>query len=124
MRARPALLAAAAAASAAAASKSRKKGHDAFWIMDPTDQTCLTSYGALGPCDGDAMWVYVPRAGKDRWSLASVLAPVTKRMCLQRHGDAVWQCRGGRQQHCRRGLRSRGRRQGDNGWRPGRRHYL
>mmetsp|Transcript_2856 Transcript_2856/g.8639 ORF Transcript_2856/g.8639 Transcript_2856/m.8639 type:complete len:337 (-) Transcript_2856:117-1127(-) len=76
------------AALAAAASRT-KRGHDAFWIMDATDNMCLTLYGTLGPCDGDAMWVYVPRAGKDRWSLASVLAPAGKQMCLQRTGNGV-----------------------------------
>ena len=68
----------------------RARGHDAFWIMDPHDQLCLTTYGTLGPCDGDAMWVYVPR-GRDnnRWSLAAVLEPVSKSMCLARKGDTV-----------------------------------
>ena len=47
-------------------------------IVDPSDQLCLTTHGTLGPCDGDAMWVYVPRKGKDKWSLASVLEPVTR----------------------------------------------
>ena len=68
----------------ARAVSSQRRGHDAFWIMDPTDQLCLTTFGTLGPCDGDAMWVYVPRSGKERWSLASVLAPVAKTMCLTR----------------------------------------
>jgi len=65
------------------------KALDAFWIMDPSDQLCLTSHGTLGPCDGDAMWVYVPRSGKDRWSLASVLAPVASTMCLMRQKNKV-----------------------------------
>ena len=70
-----AVLRAALCAAAAAAAAGRKRGHDAFWIMDPSDQLCLTTHGTLGPCDGDAMWVYVPRKGKDKWSLASVLEP-------------------------------------------------
>jgi hypothetical protein len=82
---RPPLLARLALCYAAAAGAAgRKRGHDAFWIMDPSDQLCLTTHGTLGPCDGDAMWVYVPRKGKDKWSLASVLEPVTRQMCLTR----------------------------------------
>ena len=79
-----AVLRAALCAAVAAAAAGRKRGHDAFWIMDPSDQLCLTTHGTLGPCDGDAMWVYVPRKGKDKWSLASVLEPVTRQMCLTR----------------------------------------
>mmetsp|Transcript_18871 Transcript_18871/g.56067 ORF Transcript_18871/g.56067 Transcript_18871/m.56067 type:complete len:342 (-) Transcript_18871:58-1083(-) len=76
-------------AAVARVSAKGKRGHDAFWIMDPSDQQCLTTYGTLGPCDGDAMWVYVPRKGKDKWSLASVMAPESRSMCLVRKGAAA-----------------------------------
>ena len=50
---RPPLLARLALCYAAAAGAAgRKRGHDAFWIMDPSDQLCLTTHGTLGPATG------------------------------------------------------------------------
>ncbi|KAJ8606104.1 hypothetical protein CTAYLR_010561 [Chrysophaeum taylorii] len=74
-------------------------GHDglirdaeAYWIIDPSDQTCLTELGTFGACDDDALFMYLQREGSwlaklfgrgsTRRSLTMVLEPVQKRACL------------------------------------------
>uniref|UniRef100_A0A7S3NDY1 Ricin B lectin domain-containing protein n=1 Tax=Aureoumbra lagunensis TaxID=44058 RepID=A0A7S3NDY1_9STRA len=65
---------------------------EAYWIIDPTDQTCLTELGTFGACDDDALFMYLHRAqswwsrllgmGTTRRSLTMVLEPIQKRSCL------------------------------------------
>ncbi|KAH8098088.1 hypothetical protein JL720_1015 [Aureococcus anophagefferens] len=65
---------------------------EAYWVIDPTDQTCLTELGTFGACDDDALFMYLSRpvgfwdrlfrGAKSRRSLAMVLEPVPSRSCL------------------------------------------
>ena len=65
---------------------------EAYWIIDPSDQTCLTELGTFGACDDDALFMYLQRdaswvarllgGGGIRRSLAMVLEPVQKKACL------------------------------------------
>ncbi|KAH8057944.1 hypothetical protein JL722_6488 [Aureococcus anophagefferens] len=34
---------------------------EAYWVIDPTDQTCLTELGTFGACDDDALFMYLSR---------------------------------------------------------------
>ena len=62
----------------------RMRGPRCVLDHGPSDQFCLTTHGTWGRATANAMWVYVPRKGKDKWSLASGLEPVTRQMCLTR----------------------------------------
>lgn len=65
---------------------------EAYWIIDPSDQTCLTELGTFGACDDDALFMYLQRESSWFWrlfgrastrrSLTMVLEPVQKRACL------------------------------------------
>lgn len=65
---------------------------EAYWIIDPSDQTCLTELGTFGACDDDALFMYLQRdsswwsrlisGGGIRRSLTMVLEPVQKLGCL------------------------------------------
>jgi len=86
------LLAVTAAARLAAAADGLIRNSEAYWVIDPTDQTCLTELGTFGACDDDALFMYLSRpvgfwdrvfrGTKVRRSLAMVLEPVPSRSCL------------------------------------------
>ena len=68
------------------------KDAEAYWIIDATDQTCLTELGTFGACDDDALFMYIDRKQSlwsrmfgwrgRRISLTMVLEPVQKKACL------------------------------------------
>jgi len=79
---------------------------ESYWIIDPSDQTCLTELGTFGACDDDALFMYLQRGGgpslparlfgkggnKARRSLSMVLEPVQKKACLalkKAHGRMI-----------------------------------
>jgi len=75
---------------------------EAYWVIDPTDQTCLTELGTFGACDDDALFMYLSRpvgfwdrlfrGAKSRRSLAMVLEPRPRQSCLatkRAHGRTV-----------------------------------
>jgi len=97
-----ALAAALLALASTAAADGMIKNAEAYWVIDPTDQTCLTELGTFGACDDDALFMYLSRpvgfwdkvlkGAKSRRSLAMVLEPVPRRACLstkRRHGRTV-----------------------------------
>ena len=87
-----ALVALALAAAPAVSADGMIKNAEAYWVIDPTDQTCLTELGTFGACDDDALFMYLSRpvgfwdralkGTKSRRSLAMVLEPVPRRACL------------------------------------------
>jgi len=102
MMAARALCALALAATTARAADGMIKNAEAYWVIDPTDQTCLTELGTFGACDDDALYMYLSRpvgffdrllrGTKSRRSLAMVLEPVPRRACLstkKSHGRTV-----------------------------------
>jgi len=68
------------------------KDAEAYWIIDASDQTCLTELGTFGACDDDALFMYIDRKksfwmewfgwGGRRISLTMVLEPVQRKACL------------------------------------------
>ena len=92
MARRRALVALALAAAPSVAADGMIKNAEAYWVIDPTDQTCLTELGTFGACDDDALYMYLSRpvgfldrllrGTKSRRSLAMVLEPVPRRACL------------------------------------------
>ena len=92
MARRRALVALALAAAPAVSADGMIKNAEAYWVIDPTDQTCLTELGTFGACDDDALFMYLSRpvgfwdrlfrGAKSRRSLAMVLEPVPSRSCL------------------------------------------
>ncbi|CAH0377262.1 unnamed protein product [Pelagomonas calceolata] len=97
-----ALVALALAAAPAVSADGMIKNAEAYWVIDPTDQTCLTELGTFGACDDDALYMYLSRpvgfldrllrGTKSRRSLAMVLEPVPRRACLstkKAHGRTV-----------------------------------
>ena len=102
MARRRALVALALAAAPSVAADGMIKNAEAYWVIDPTDQTCLTELGTFGACDDDALYMYLSRpvgfldrllrGTKSRRSLAMVLEPVPRRACLstkKAHGRTV-----------------------------------
>ena len=66
-----ALVALALAAAPAVSADGMIKNAEAYWVIDPTDQTCLTELGTFGACDDDALYMYLSRP-------VGFLDPITK----------------------------------------------